>query len=70
VFPVIDQRPLLGAIIAKPVVFHAALLLPGTHEWRYRRLPRFGQSLGLDQKQFSFSKFEEGFRTLLIGALA
>jgi hypothetical protein len=69
-FPVIEQGPLCAALIAQPVVFHLPLLLPRPDKRRCSRFARLSQSLGLDQKQFSFPELKEGSATLWIGALA
>jgi hypothetical protein len=61
---IVDQSPLRRAVIAQPEVLNAPLLLPGANKRRHRALSRFGQTFGLDQKQLTFSEFEEGLATL------
>jgi len=51
-------------------VLDAPWLLPGTNKQRRGGFSRFGQAVGLDQKQFAFSKPEERLAALCIGALA
>lgn len=67
---VVDQRPFQRAVIAQPVVLNFALVLLCTYKRRRWGIPRFGQTVGLNQKQLAFSESEKRFRTLRIGASA
>jgi hypothetical protein len=51
-------------------VLYNAVLFPGTHKRRYRRLARFGHALGLHEEQLALSEPEKRLTTLRIGALA
>lgn len=68
--PVVRQCPMLRAVITKPVVLDAPLLLPGTNKRRRSGFSRFRQAIRLDQKQFALSEPEEGLAALWIGASA
>ena len=68
--PLIDQSPVLRAVITEPVVLDTPLLLPGAHKWRHGRFSWLSQALRLNQKQFAFPEFEERFATLSIGTSA
>ena len=68
--PLIDQSPVLRAVITEPVVLDTPLLLPGAHKWRHGRFSWLSQALRLNQKQFAFPEFEERLATLSIGTSA
>jgi hypothetical protein len=67
---VVNQRPLRGALIAQPVVFHQSLRLSRAHKRRHGRFPWFRNPLSFDQKEFAFSKSEEWLPAFFVGALA
>ena len=67
---IVDQGPDSGALVAEPIMLNLALLLPRPDKRRVGCLPGLSQALGLDQKQFAFSKSKKGFRTERIRTLA
>ena len=68
--PIVNQRPMCGAVITQPVVLYTPLLLPGANKRRHRSFSRFVHAVRLDQKQLAISEPKEGFATLGIGATA
>ena len=70
VFPIVDQRPFLRAIITQPEVLDTPLLLPGAHERWHGGLSRFCQAISLDQKEFALPQSKERLAALCVGTSA
>jgi len=66
---IVDQRPLLRALVAQPVVFHLPLLLSCANKWWNRGLSRFCHAIRFDQKQPALPESEKWLVTLCVGAM-
>ena len=67
--PIVDQRPMRGAFIAQPKMFHLTLLLPGSDKRRSRRLTGFRKAIRFYQEKLAFPQPEKRLLTSRIGAM-
>lgn len=68
--PIVNQGPLRRALIAQPVMFYLALLLPSTNKWRSRRLTRLRKAIGFYQEELTFPQSEKRFVASYVGTMA